>query len=56
MDMDLDYIMTVCAAIRAAYYYTKIYYISYRIGAPCEELEGWMKPMFRCLSRNSQRV
>ena len=29
MDMDPHYIMDVCAAIRAAYYYTKIYYISY---------------------------
>ena len=29
MDMDPYYVMTVCAAIRATYYYTKIYYISY---------------------------
>ena len=31
MDMDPHYIMTVCTAIRATYYYTKICYISYTI-------------------------
>ena len=29
--MDPHYVMNVCVAIRAAYYYTKIYYISYTL-------------------------
>ena len=28
--MDPHYVMNVCAALRATYYYTKIYYISYK--------------------------
>jgi len=58
MDMDPHYIMNVCAALRATYYYIKIYYISYSLCTDCStkvlrnkvtQLLGWVKvPIISC--------